>query len=227
MDSQKLSQTTFSFLAALLAASLLANIVVGDEIQLRDSFQDLKQWEPTDPTAWKLKASPNGSIYSQFKKRSNYKPPHRSPLNISWRKEPIVSDFQLDVEVLSTHPDYGHRDACLFFGFQDAAHFYYVHLGKKTDDHANQIFIVNGKARSKISTKTTPGTNWDDKWHNVRIVRRVSDGTIAVYYDNMKQPIMTATDSTFKTGRVGLGSFDDTADWRNFRIKGQRAKAAK
>ncbi len=217
----------FCVLGSLLIASLLAKQLVADEIRLRDNFQDLKQWEPTDPSAWKLKKTKKGPVYSQFKKRSEYQPPHRSPLNISWRKEPVVSDFQLDVEVLSTHPDYGHRDACLFFGFQDPAHFYYVHLGKKTDDHANQIFIVNGKARTKISTKTTPGTNWDDKWHSVRIVRSTSDGAIAVYYDNMKTPIMTAKDSTFKTGRVGLGSFDDTTDWRNFRLRGQRAMPPK
>ena len=82
-------------------------------------------------------------------------------------------------------------------------------------------------ARTKISTKTTPGTNWDDKWHNVRIVRTASDGGIAVYFDNMKTPIMTAKDNTFKNGRVGLGSFDDTTDWRSFRIEGQPAKSGK
>ena len=227
MPAQNPLETRLCFSSCLLIASLLATNGLADEIRLEDTFQDIKQWEPTDPSAWKVKKTEKGHVYSQFKKRSNYKPPHRSPLNISWRKEPVVSDFQLDVKVLSTHPDYGHRDACLFFGFQDPAHFYYVHLGKKTDDHANQIFIVNGKARTKISTKTTPGTNWDDKWHNVRIVRSVSDGGIAVYFDNMKTPIMTAKDNTFKNGRVGLGSFDDTTDWRSFRIEGQPAKSGK
>jgi len=219
--------TGFFALITLLTASMLAQQSNGSEIDVRDGFENHQAWEPTDPTAWKIKATKKGNVYSQFKKRSAYQPPHRSPLNISWRKEPVVSDFQLDVEVLSTHPDYGHRDACLFFGFQDPGHFYYVHLGKKTDDHANQIFIVNGKPRSKISTKTTPGTNWDDKWHHVRIIRKVADGTIAVYYDDMKTPVMTAKDATFKTGRVGLGSFDDTADWRNFRIQGKQGARTK
>jgi hypothetical protein len=95
-------------------------------------------------------------------------------------------------------------------------------MGKKTDDHANQIFIVNGKPRTKISTKTTPGTNWDNKWHRVRIIRQPADGTIQVYFDDMKTPIMTASDKTFASGRVGLGSFDDTTDWRNFKLQGTR-----
>jgi hypothetical protein len=109
---------------------------------------------------------------------------------------------------------------CLFFGYQDPAHFYYVHLGQKTDDHANQIFIVNGAPRTKISTKTTEGTKWDNQWHPVKIIRLVSDGTIQVFFDDMKTPAMTATDKTFTWGQVGLGSFDDTGNWTDVKLHG-------
>lgn len=222
MPTKPLSHSRIQVVFAVLAASLLASTsVTGQDVNIKDLFKTDSRWEPTDTTAWKTKKIGKGRVYSQFKKKSNYKPPHRSPLNISWLKNVKVSEFQLDVEVLSTHKDYPHRDACLFFGFQDPAHFYYVHLGKKTDDHANQIFIVNGKPRTKISTKTTPGTDWDDKWHHVRIIRKPTDGTIQVYFDDMKTPIMTASDKTFKSGRVGLGSFDDTTDWRNFNLQGK------
>jgi hypothetical protein len=115
-----------------------------------------ERWEPTDANAWMIQETDKGHVYSQFEKRSKYEPPHRSPYNISLLKDFHVGDFVLDADVLSTHEDYGHRDACLVFGYQDPAHFYYVHLGKKTDDHANQIFIVNEAPRTKISTKTTP-----------------------------------------------------------------------
>ena len=131
-----------------------------------------------------------------------------------------VTDFEMTVRVLSTHEDYGHRDVCLFFGYQGPSHFYYVHLGKKTDDHANQVFIVNDAPRVKISTITTDGTDWDDKWHTVRVTRDAESGTIAVYYDDMKTPVMAATDKTFRWGRVGVGSFDDTGDWDDFRLRG-------
>jgi len=126
----------------------------------------------------------------------------------------------LDVKVLSTTRDYGHRDLCLFFGYQDPAHFYYVHLGKKTDDHANQIFIVNEAARTKISTRTTPGTDWDERWHHIRVVRHAEEGTIKVYFDDLEEPVMTAKDDTFQWGRVGLGSFDDTGDFDEFVLRG-------
>ncbi len=183
------------------------------------------RWEPTDPKAWKIVDGPAGKAYGQFQK-SAYKPPHRSPLNISLLKDVVVSDFVLETRVQSTIKDYGHRDMCLFFGYQGPARFYYVHLGKKTDDHANQIFIVNDAPRTKISTRTTEGTPWTDGWHTVRIVRKVADGTIEVYFDDMKTPAMTASDKTFAWGRVGLGSFDDTGNWDDVRLRGLKAEPA-
>lgn len=187
----------------------------------QDDFDTSTAWEPTDAAAWKIAKTSSGAIY-QLAQQSHYKPPHRSPRNISLLRVPVVGDFVLDVKVRSTTPDYGHRDVCLFFGYQDAAHFYYVHLGKKADDHANQIFIVNDAPRTKISTKTTPGTNWDDQWHAVRVVRKPARGTIEVYFDDMRRPVMTASDKTFRWGRVGLGSFDDTADFDHFILRGQK-----
>jgi hypothetical protein len=193
-------------------------------VLVREDFANgANRWEPTDPQAWKLIDTPRGKVYSQFQ-QSKYKPPHRSPLNISLLKDVKVTDFVLDARLQSTVKDYAHRDMCLFFGYQDPAHFYYVHLGKKTDDHANQIFIVNAADRKKISTKTTPGTDWNDDWHSVRIVRKVEDGSIEVFYDDMKTPVMTATDKTFTWGRIGIGCFDDTGNWDDIVLRGKKAE---
>ncbi len=181
------------------------------------------RWEPTDKNAWRITDSPRGKAYSLFQ-QSKYKPPYRSPLNISLLRDVYVGDFVLEVDVLSTTKDYGHRSMCLFFGYQDASHFYYLHLGKKMDDHANQIFIVNEAPRIKISTKTTSGTPWDDKWHHIKIVRRTGDGTINIYFDDMQEPVMTAIDKHFVSGRVGLGSFDDEGDWDNFVLRGVKVE---
>src|SRR5215831_9018017 len=175
-----------------------------------DFSKGADRWQPSDTKAWKVIDTSKGNAFSQFR-QSDYKPPHRSPLNFALVKGLVVGDFVLEARVRSTVRDYDHRDMCLFFGYQDASHFYYVHFGKKTDAHANQIFIVNGEPRKKISTKTTEGTNWDDDWHHVKVVRHVGDGTIEVYFDDMKKPVMTAKDKTFTWGRVGIGSFDDTA----------------
>ena len=131
-----------------------------------------------------------------------------------------MGDFVLETKVQSTVKDYDHRDMVMVFGYQDPAHYYYVHFGKKTDDHANQIFIVNDAPRVKISTRTTSGTPWDDAWHAVKIVRTVTDGQIAVYFDDLKNPAMTAADKTFSRGQVGVGSFDDTGNYDDVVLRG-------
>ncbi len=192
-----------------------------------DFEQGADRWEPLDPAGWRIEQVDGNHVYSQFRKQSNYKPPHRSPFNLALLRDVVVGDFVLLAKVRSTIPDYNHRDACLAFGFQDAAHFYYVHLGKRADDHANQIFIVDDAPRTKISTKTTEGTPWDDNWHQVKIVRRVKDGTIAVYFDDMDTPVMTATSDRFTWGRIGIGTFDDTSQWDDVRLYGVRVRGEK
>jgi hypothetical protein len=209
----------------MTAISLAAPQTPALPLLVQEDFEHgADRWEPTDAESWKVATSSDGHVYSLFK-QSKYKPPHRSPFNIALLEDVTVGDFVLDVRVLSTKPDYNHRDMCLIFGYQNSAHFYYVHLGKKTDDHANQIFIVNDAPRVKISTRTTDGTNWDDQWHDVRIVRRVDDGTIEIYYDDFETPVMTAVDKTFIWGRVGLGSFDDIGDFDDVKLYGVPAEA--
>jgi hypothetical protein len=222
--------TLLGFVALGILVSFQSSMTAEEKLPLvyEEDFDDGAQnWEPTDDSAWKVSDTESGKVYSQFKKRSDYIPPHRSPFNISLLKDVYVGDFDLHVKVKSTHPDYGHRDVCLFFGYQDPANFHYVHLGKKDDAHANQIFIVDDKPRTKISLTSTDGTDWDDMWHDVKIERRVADGTINVYYDDMKKPVMTAKDKTFIWGRIGLGSFDDTADFDDLRLYGTKVDKPK
>jgi hypothetical protein len=217
-------------LLPLLALLCLAGLVAaGDGEKMPLLFQDdfekgASRWEPLDPKGWKVIDLKGNKVFSQLEKKSDYKPPHRSPLHIALVKELIVGDFILEARCQSTVKDYGHRDLCVYFGYQAAGKFYYAHLGKKTDNHANQIFIVNGADRKKISTKTTEGTNWTDGWHTIKVVRRVADGTIEVYFDDLKTPAMTAKDKTFTWGRVGVGSFDDTGNWDDVKIHGVKVE---
>ena len=180
------------------------------------------KWKPTDHRAWRVIEQDGDRVYS-LHRQSKYKPPHRSPINYSLVKDVVVSDFELRARVCTTTRDYGHRSMCLFFGYQDPSHFYYVHLGQEADDHANQIFIVNDAPRTKISATTTDGTPWDGNWHDVKITRNIESGEIAVFWDDMKKPVMTAIDKTFIWGQVGLGSFDDTGNWDDVLVFGTKA----
>lgn len=218
--------------AALGSLSLLAAEpapeLLGQPLLVHENFEsgDVSRWAPADPQAWKLIEQDGNKVFQQFA-QSKVENPVRSPFNRCLLKDLIVGDCVLDVKLQSTARDYPHRSLCLFFGYQDPSHLYYVHFGQKTDDHANQVFIVNGEPRKKISTRTTPGTAWDDKWHHARIVRDVDSGRIDVYFDDMQTPVMTAVDKTFTWGQVGIGSFDDTGNFDDVLVYGTRVDPKK
>lgn len=190
-----------------------------------EDFEDgAAEWTPTDAKKWTVDEIDGNNVYHLHGK-SDYQPPHRSPHSISLLNDKIVGDFVLTAKVQTLQTTRGHRDMCLFFGYQDAAHFYYVHLGEKPDPHSSQIFIVNDAPRTKITETEDVGVPWEDgKWHTVKIVRKVEDGLIEVYFDDMETPQKVAHDKTFTWGQIGLGSFDDLGLWDDVVIRGVEVK---
>ncbi len=181
-----------------------------------DSPDSLKQFAFSDPKAWKHSAD-GASIALELAKQSDYKPAVRSPFNIALIGDRVFGDFILEVDLIQTGKEYGHRDMCLFFGVQDPSHFYYAHVATKTDDHAHNIFIVNGEPRTKISQATTPGVQWGlNQWHRLRLER--VGPAVRVYFDDMIKPIMKSENGKFGEGWIGFGSFDDTGKVDNIRI---------
>jgi len=198
----------------------------GDEempLVFQTDFEDGKvdAWQAADDNAWRIEDGRGGKVLA-LSGKSDYKPQVRSPLNINVVRDISVGSFVLELKMLSTTKDYAHRDLCLFFGHQDPSHFYYVHIANKSDAHSNSIFIVDGKPRVSIAKTRTEGTKWDDNWHTIRLVRDVDKGTIEVFFDDMAEPIMTAIDKRFASGRIGVGSFDDTGRFDDIRLWGIR-----
>ncbi len=185
----------------------------------------LGAWVMTDPAAWKIEDESGDAKFSLFGK-SDYEAPVRSPHNMARIKDLVVTDFELEVDAKQTGKEYGHRDLCFFFGYQDPSHFYYVHLATVADPHANSIFLVNGTPRVSIAQKRTNGTDWKTGYHRIRIERNTESGTITVYFNDMKTPVMETVDKTFLYGEVGLGSFDDTGNFDNLIVRGTVYKPA-
>jgi hypothetical protein len=196
-------------------------------VLLTEDFEKgAERWEFSDPRAWKVVDTDKGKSLGLVEKTTP-KLPHRGPFGRALLKDLVVGDFVMEVDVQSTVKDSPQRDLVFFFGYQDDDHFYYSHLAKKTDRRANQLFIVNAADRMMISTRTTEGTNWSDDWHHVKVVRKVADGTIEVYLDDMKTPVQTATSKTFAWGQVGVGSFDGLGNFDNFVLRGTRVSPEK
>jgi hypothetical protein len=185
-----------------------------------------EKWTQTDPAAWKVIEDEGSHVYSQHQ-QSNYEPEVRSPLNIARIKDLDTGDVVIEARMKQTGKEYGHRDMCIFFGYQDPTHFYYVHLATKADEHANSIFLVNGAPRVSIAQERTQGTDWATGYQTVRIERNTKEGTIAVYFNDMTKPVMKTTDKTFLHGGIGFGTFDDTGNIDDVRIWGKPAEPSK
>lgn len=185
-----------------------------------DAESLLTEFQLSDASAWRTGSDEDGAWLEVYL-ASGYQPPFRSPLNIALVDGLSFGDFVLEAEVLQTGREYGHRDLCLFFGYQGPDRFYYVHLASAADENAHNVFLVDGAPRWNIAERTTEGIEWgEDTWHRVRLERRLEDGSIRVFFDDMQKPIMEARDSRFSWGMVGFGSFDDVGRIRNLVLRG-------
>ena len=200
-------------LAGLLAPHasppLAAEPPSGMKLAFSEDFSGGKgRFETTDDTSWDIVPFEGNPAIALNKRVSKYAPKVRSPHNIALVRDLEADDCVITFRVRSTADTGNHRDCCVFFGYRDPEHFYYVHLGAKPDPASGQIMIVDGAPRRPLTKNERP-VPWDDAWHVVKLVRTASTGGIAVYFDDMQTPLMSVEDRTFGKGRIGIGSFDD------------------
>jgi hypothetical protein len=212
-------------IASTPAADLPTNYKLLHE-ETFDKESSLTRFQMTDTNAWKwVSTNDTHGGTMELVKQSDYKPAVRSPVNIALIKDKVFGDFVLEADLIQTGKEYGHRDMCIFFGFQSPTNFYYTHMATAADPNAHNVFIVNGAPRKNFAKETTKGVAWGlNIWHKVRLERSTANGMIKVYFDDMTKPIMIAQDSTFKSGAIGFGSFDDTGRVDNIKIWGTGAE---
>jgi len=165
------------FASLLIAVSLPAETppsLHGLPLVFQEDFEKGRErWEVTDETSWTHRVVDGNAVFGINRRESNYQPPHRSPLHIALLKDVTAADFVLTFKVRSTRDTGNHRDCCVIFNHQDAAHFYYVHLGAKPDPASGQIMIVQNAPRRPLTHNTRP-VPWTDGWHQVKVVREVA-----------------------------------------------------
>ena len=205
-----------------LNTSAQADSNTGFPLIYQQDFEEqeaIREFVFSDPAPWFLTGGKDGGMALEYAGRGDYEPRVRSPLIIGLIDNLVLGDFILEADVLQTGSEYGHRDMCFFFGFQDSTLFYYVHLASLADPVAHTVHIVNDSPRNSIVRERTDGIRWiDDHWHHIRLERYPGEGDINMYFDDMKTPVMVANDKTFQLGYVGFGSFDDSGKIDNIRI---------
>lgn len=193
----------------------------GYKLQYSQSFdaaEAIGDFEFSDISVWTLANDENEGFVLQASGKSQYKPEVKSPRVIAMLNDKVFGDFVMEADLSQTGGEYAHRDMCVFFGIRDATHFYYAHIATAADEVSHMIHIVDGADRRAIATSRTEGVQWgENQWHKVRVVRKM-DGPIEVYFDDLKEPIMSADDNTFMAGYVGFGSFDDAGKIDNIKI---------
>ena len=147
----------------------------------------------------------------------------RRPSALAILKSPDFRRASVAAEIRSTADvTVVNRDLEIILAYQGPARFYYVHLAGITNDVHNGIFLVADADRKRIDPGASPPQLKDQSWHQARVAWDGATGHIDVYVDGSAKPVMQAIDRTLTTGRVGLGSFDDTGEFRNIVVRGSK-----
>jgi hypothetical protein len=109
----------------------------------------------------------------------------------------------------------------LVYNWKDSAHFNYAHLSVDSPEKQivhNGIFHVYGSDRSRISKGIGAGSLPTTEWTKVKMTYDASSGRVVVEVGGQKYPSLEAVDVSLTSGKIGLGSFFETAQFRNLKI---------
>jgi hypothetical protein len=116
------------------------------------------------------------------------------------------------------------RSVMLVFAYRDPAHFDYAHFsidtGIKQPVH-NGVFHVYGGERVRISSPDGPSAFQTNKrWYHIKLVWDGSTGNVQGSVGGREIPALHAVDLSLREGKIGIGSFDETGDFKNVKITG-------
>jgi hypothetical protein len=181
------------------------------------------QWTVFDPSDWKIEDE-NGTPVLRLLTGREPLPGPRRPFQFALADTPDYRQVTVEADIRPTK-----RSCIIVFAYRDKAHFDYAHLSSDTAAKQpvhNGIFHVYGGERVRISSEAGPASfPAINRWYHVKLVHDGKTGTVDVTVDNNAVPALHAVDLSLKGGKVGLGSFDETGDFKNVQISGTPLKA--
>jgi len=142
----------------------------------------------------------------------------RRPIQFALAETEPIGSFTIEVDVQRQTPK---GSLILVYAWQRDGYFNYVHLSDdaagKVEVH-NGIFHCYGGDRVRISPKDGPGTLITEEWHKVRVRYDAANGHVQCWVDGATSPSLKGVDLSLGAGRIGLGSFFNTASFRNFKL---------
>jgi len=178
-----------------------------------DSFEDgsADGWAPQILARWEVKQDEGDMAYylntTIFESPGEGRLGEYSLLLAEYGDFTFTAQAKLGDDVASN----AFADYAVVFGFQDENNYYYAMFNN--DQDATQLFRVVGGSREVLATATS---DWltDNLYHSIDVSRVGSE--INVSFDG--NLVMSASDSTFGVGQVGVGSFNDSAYFDDVRV---------
>jgi glucose/arabinose dehydrogenase len=189
----------------------------------RVSANSGRDWTPKTPAKWQFRG--DQAILAEA---GEAPPGPRRPFEYAVvDKGSAFGNVRVDAKVrLDTPVEVTNRDVIVVFGYRSDTEYYYAHVSTDNTIYPhNGIFVVNNADRLRLDdqwdaaqSRGAPPSIVDADWHDVSVTHCASSGEIAVRVDG--KLVMTAVDTTFDSGRVGFGSFDNIGRTRDFRATG-------
>ncbi len=141
----------------------------------------------------------------------------RRPQQPAVLEGPALTKVTIDLEMKP-----GGRSLILIYAYQGPAHYNYVHI---SSDEARRVAVHNGVfhcfggERVRISSLEGPASfDGNSGWTPVRLVFDGETGRCHAEVNGRRNPSLEAVDLSLRSGRVGLGSFNETGAFRNWRV---------
>ena len=198
------------FALLLVSASALLG---ADQLHVFD-----KSWDVVNASDWRVGQESGSPMLSLVTARDPLPGPRR-PIQFAIAETAPFRKVKIEVDVRPQQ-----SSLMLVFAYLDPAHFDYAHLSVDTatkQSHHNGIFHVYEGERVRISSQSGPAAFPATKrWYPVVLEWNGATGEVRVTVDSHPIPALHAVDLSLTSGRVGVGSFDETADFRNLKITG-------
>ncbi len=171
------------------------------------------EWAVISAADWKVE----GNEVQLVTARPQQADPRR-PIQFALAETEPLEKFTLEVEVRRSKPK---GSLILVYAWQRDGYFNYVHLSddapSKVEVH-NGIFHCYGGDRVRISPKDGPAGILNDEWHKVKVVFDGKKGLVEAWVNGQTSGALKGADLSLTSGRIGFGSFFNTAGFRNWKL---------
>ena len=171
------------------------------------------KWDVPFASEWKFE----DGVLKMLKPRPQEKDPRR-PVQFALAQTANYSEIEINVDV-KRHA----KSMIIVYSYEKTGHFNYAHISSdmasKQPVH-NGIFHCYNGDRVRISSLVGPSTMPTEDWTPIQLKYDAKTGRVQVWAAGVTSPSMIGVDLSLGAGRFGLGSFFDSGDFRNLKVKG-------